>query len=215
MAYRRPVPSSARLRFFAAVALSGGLTVLVGCDAERDLVAYFGTPAPSPSQTAISASPTPSPTASPAASPSPMPSPTSSPDASPEVSPSPVLPTRSPSPTRPPNLPSIRELRERAAEVPVARLLANPARFDGDLLYFEGRVLGVQDDGEGSFRARVRVGGGAVIHLTYEAATYWGQPLVQQDRIRVLGYFRGLSNQVTHGERVPVLEVYDLHVRFT
>jgi hypothetical protein len=104
-------------------------------------------------------------------------------------------------------------LRERATTVSVDRLRANPARFEGTLVFFEGRVLGVTDDGSGSFRARVRVTGGAVIQLTYEASTYWGQPLVQQDRIRVVGYFRGLAS--LGDERVPVVEVYDLLVRFT
>ncbi|CAN5764094.1 hypothetical protein BH23CHL7_BH23CHL7_04900 [soil metagenome] len=106
-------------------------------------------------------------------------------------------------------------LRERASEVPHNRLLANPARFDGELLFFQGRVLSVDSDGQGNFRARIRIGGGLVIHLTYEARSYWGQPLVQGDSIRVVGYFRGLSDQAVHGERVPVIDVYDLLLRFT
>jgi hypothetical protein len=106
------------------------------------------------------------------------------------------------------------DLRQRATEVPLDRLAANPGRFVGELLFFEGRVLSVKEAGNGSFRARVRTGGG-VIHLTYEAATYWGQPLVAQDRIRVVGYFRGLTDASGDDGRVPVIEVYDLLVRFT
>lgn len=106
-------------------------------------------------------------------------------------------------------------LRERAATVAYDRLLAQPSMYVGELLFFEGRVLRVTSDRQGRYRARVRVGGGGVIHLVYEERTYWGQPLVQQDRIRVVGYFRGLSDEAAHDERVPVIEVYDLLLRFT
>jgi hypothetical protein len=109
----------------------------------------------------------------------------------------------------------MKELRERAAVVPNARLLAQPDRYAGRLLYFEGRVNSVSDDGRGNFRARIRTGDGAFIHLVYESRTYWGQPLVPGDRIRVVGYLRGASDPAAHGERVPVIEVYDLFLRFT
>jgi hypothetical protein len=202
---------------------------VAGCSAEQDLMAYFGSPAPSPGSGAepspAAGSPTPLlPTATAGAAPSPtlQASPTARPTrtASPTASPSPgptatplAGPTGRPSPTRPPNLADFSVLRERTPQVALDRLLAQPQRYAGELLYFDGRVLSVDRSG-GTFRARVRSSGGP-IHLVYDAATYWGQPLVRDDRIRLVGYFRGLSDAAVHGERVPVIEVYDLVVRFS
>lgn len=106
-------------------------------------------------------------------------------------------------------------LRERAETASHDQLVARPAAFTGDLLYFDARVISVERERGGRFRARVRLGSGDFLHLIYEERTYWGQPLVPQDRIRLVGYMRGLSDQSVHGERVPEIEVHDLVVRFT
>lgn len=106
------------------------------------------------------------------------------------------------------------ELRQQAKEIPVERLAAAPARYTGELLYFDGRVLSVHDQGNGRYRARVGTGGGVIL-LTYDVETYWGQPLVVQDRVRLVGYFRGLSEPSGEDGRLPLIEVFDLLVRFT
>jgi hypothetical protein len=218
--YRRGVLKLSRAALLTC--LIGAMLVLAACDAESDLRAYFGSPLPSPAgpgRTEPPASPQPTATAiaTPTASPTPTPPPTARPEPTPAQSPtaSPAGgPTISPSPTRPPNLPPMGELRAQAAEVSPERLAANPGRFLGELLFFDGRVLSVREDGNGVFRARIRTGAG-IVQLTYEADSYWGQPLVPQDRIRVVGYFRGLADASGDEGRVPVIEVYDLLVRFT
>lgn len=223
IAYRRRVPLRCVRSRPSAVLLIVLLSVAAaGCDAEQDLRAYFGSPAP----TAGAATPSPSAAPTPDVTPSPQPPPTASPPPSPTTSPSPspspdptVTPpagaASSPSPTRPPNLPDFAVLRERATTASYDQLVARPGAFAGELLFFDARVVGVDRARGGRFRARVRLGSGDFLHLVYEERTYWGQPLVPQDRIRLVGYMRGLSDPAVHGERVPEVEVYDLVVRFT
>jgi hypothetical protein len=206
---RRPRP----LLAVAGVLLA--TLALSGCDVEADLAAYFGTPRPSASASAGTPSPstTPSQTASPppSATPSIEPSPSASSSAPPSTSPP---PTGSPLPTRPPGLAEWQTLRERARIVEYDKLVARPADFEGEFVYFEGHVLGVIDDGGGHMTARIR-SGGKVMHWTYDLATYWGQPLVQGDRVRVVGDFAGLENDADSGARVPVIESLEILVKFT
>jgi hypothetical protein len=184
------------------------------CDYEADLLAYFGTAAPSVAPSAsvpplVTATPTE--VASPSASASVLPSATPSAPVSPSASPS---ASTDPLPTRPPGLAEWTTLRERARIVDYAKLLARPADFVDELVYFEGHVASVSEDGSGHFRARIR-SGGQFMYWLYDAATYWGQPLVQGDRVRVVGYFIGLSSEAETGERVPEIEVLEILVKFT
>jgi hypothetical protein len=210
----RVVRPSLSLVLIGAIAL-----VAAGCDAEPDLRAYFGSPLPSlpadqspaptrpaeaTAQPTLPALPSPSPTPTPSPTPSATPSPTATPSRSPR-------PTGTPSPTRPPNLADFPVLRERAAAVTYDQLLAQPGRYEGELVFLEGRVLQVRAQGT-TVRVRVRVAGGTVV-LEYDSRTYWGQPLVPQDRVRLVGYGRGVTQ--ADGGRMPVIEVYDLVVRFT
>lgn len=199
----------------ALAVLAGGL-LLGACDVEADLGEYFGSPGPtfSPTATAtpLPSAPTPSPSATPAASvpgsPSPSPSASASPSASPDASPTDALPTR------PPGLAEWATLRERARIVDYDKLLARPSDFVGEFVYFEGHVASVSDDGRGHFRARIR-SAGRFMYWLYDAATYWGQPLVQGDRVRVVGDFIGLSSEAETGERVPEIEALEILVKFT
>jgi hypothetical protein len=213
----RPVLDRSRLRsrpLPAALAVLAAGLLLVACDVEADLAGYFGSPAPTPSAAATATSlptmPTLSPSATPTASPSSSPSPSASvtPSVSPDASPTSALPTR------PPGLAEWATLRERARIVEYDRLLARPNDFIGEFVYFEGNVASVSDDGRGHFRARIR-SGGRFMYWLYDAATYWGQPLVQGDRVRVVGDFIGLSSEAETGERVPEIEVLEILVKFT
>jgi hypothetical protein len=206
--HRRTRPAAAVICTLAIV------LVLTACDVEADLVAYFGTPqpgdAPGASATPTAVTPTASPLATPTASPTVAPSPS----ASLVPSPSPSATTGSALPTRPPSLADFPTLRASARIVPYDRLLTRPASFVGEFVYFEGNVSSVGDDGRGHFRARIR-SGGRFMHWLYDAATYWGQPLVRGDRVRMVGDFVGLSSEAETGERVPEIEVLEIIVKFT
>src|SRR5687767_2007857 len=94
-----------------------------------------------------------------------------------EPSPAPI---DTPLPTRPAGLPPFGELVTSARPASYRQLVANPTRFEGDLLHFRGRVRQVADDGQGAFRATIAVVGGELV-IAYDAATYFGHPLVRGD----------------------------------
>jgi hypothetical protein len=201
--------------------LVAALVVLVliaattGCNAEADLIAYFGSPSPDATST-----PAVSPTSAPTLPGQPTITPTTTGDPTPTGAPPTALPSPtdgpggtpawSPLPTRPPGLASFAELRDSADVTDISRLVANPNALIGSTVYFEGRVSRLVDV-EGGLRALVKIGD-LYIFLVYNADQYWGDhPLVQGDRIRVVGEFIGMSGG---DEPLPEIEPIDMQHRF-
>lgn len=216
---RRP-PAGRAAAALLLIALPG-ILLAAACNPEADLIAYFGTPRPSPSQTTSTvhtdpAEPTPAgqPASPPPGSATPAPTTAPTTDPAPTGEPTPTAtPAWSPMPTRPPGLADFAELREAADVTDVSRLAANPDGLSGVTVYFEGRVNEVVEDGSGHVRARVRVGD-VLLYIVYRRDRYWGDhPLVQGDRIRVVGEFVGLGGP-GDGERLPEIEPIDIVHRF-
>ena len=132
--------------------------------------------------------------------------------ATPPAEPSPA-PIDSPLPTRPAGLPPFGELVASARPASYEQLVATPARFEGDLLHFRGRVRGVEDDGRDAFEATIAVVGGELV-IAYDAATYFGHPLVRGDNVRFVGTFRGLTTDGA-GNQLPLIDLIEIVIRFT
>lgn len=219
----RPVPTRpAHARVRPAILVLLALGSAVACNAEADLIAYFGRspePSASPAPTSVAtASPTPAtsgqpePTATATADPTPTSQPTPTDGPSPADTPT-ATPAWSPMPTRPPGLATFADLRDGADVTDVSRLAANPGGLAGSSVYFEGRVNSVEESANGRVRARVKIGE-VFVYLVYRTDRYWGDhPLVQGDRIRVVGEFIGMSSE--GGERLPEIEPIDMVHRFT
>lgn len=207
-----PKPLSPRiakpLLLVVAVAL---VLAAAGCSAEADLVAYFASPPPTVSPTSGPSAPGESPSAQPTAA-APAPSPSASPAPTPEPGAT-ATPAWSPLPTRPPGLAEFSKLREQAASVSVDQLSAQPSRYGGETVYFEGRVNDLDQAGN-QVRVRMKIGN-SFVYLLYRTDRYFGDhPLVRNDSLKLIGRFIGMSGSST-AENLPELEIIDILHKFT
>jgi hypothetical protein len=101
---------------------------------------------------------------------------------------------------------NVKQLRGRATPVPYRSLLRNPERYEGTLLYFEGRVLQVIDEG-----ALVAIADSAqdVVFVSYTSL----ERLLDGDHVEFAGLAARLFSYVTVAgidKEVPAIEAIDL-----